>query len=62
MIEHVNDSIERTARLTGLTPEEVVKQGIIRSKIPLYALASGMAVPAAMGSLARQSNQPEERM
>jgi hypothetical protein len=39
MIEHVNESIERTARLTGLSPETVLKQGIIRSKIPLYALS-----------------------
>ena len=40
MIEHVNESIERTARLTGLSPEEVLKQGIIRSKIPLSSRAS----------------------
>jgi hypothetical protein len=55
MIEHVNDSIERTARLTGLSREEVLKQGIIRSKIPLYALGSGMAMPV-ISDLARQDN------
>ena len=37
IIETVNDSTERTSRLTGLSPEEAVKQGIIRSIIPLYA-------------------------
>ena len=42
MIEHVNESIERTARLTGLSPEEVLKQGIIRSKIPLSSRASSV--------------------
>ena len=40
MIEHVSESIERTARLTGLSPEQVLKQGIIRSKIPLSSRAS----------------------
>src|SRR6476620_10718242 len=40
MIEHVNESIERAARLTELSPEEVLKQGIVRSKIPLSSRAS----------------------
>ena len=54
-VEHVNESIERIARLTGLSPETVLKQGIIRSKIPLYALGSGLAMPV-IGDLARQDN------
>jgi hypothetical protein len=48
MIEYINESIERTARLTGLSPETVPS---FRPKIPLYA-GSGLA----MSSLARQDN------
>lgn len=41
MIEHVNQAIERTSKLTGLPPEEVVKRGLIRSEIPLYGVGAG---------------------
>jgi hypothetical protein len=36
MIDIVNDAIERTSRLTGLSPEEVM-DGIIRGDVPVYA-------------------------
>ena len=49
MIEIINQSIERTSRITGLSPKEVVRLGIIESKIPMYALA-GVGVAGAMGS------------
>jgi hypothetical protein len=43
MIQEVNEAIERTSRETGLTPREVVVEGIIKSKIPIYG-AAGVAV------------------
>ena len=36
MIDIANDLIERTSRLTGLSPEEVV-EGMVRANRPLYA-------------------------
>lgn len=36
MIEIVNDAVERTSRLTGLDPDEVV-EGMVSAKRPLYA-------------------------
>jgi len=45
MIDIVNDAIERTSRLTGLEPDEVV-QGMISAKRPLYA-RGGLAVKRA---------------
>lgn len=37
MISVVNDLIERTSRLTGLSPEEVVEEGLVKAKRPVYA-------------------------
>lgn len=37
MIQIVNEAIERTSRLTGLSPEEVVEEGLVKGKRPLYA-------------------------
>jgi hypothetical protein len=39
MIQHVNEAIERTSRLTGLSPRDVVRRGLVRGQIPLYGLA-----------------------
>ena len=50
MIEHINRSIETTSRLTGMSPAEVVKRGLIRKEIPMYGLVGA----GAMGALARQ--------
>jgi hypothetical protein len=36
MIEHVNESIERTSRLTGASPEEVVREGLVKRLRPMY--------------------------
>ena len=47
MINHVNRSIETTSRLTGMSPAEVVKRGLIRKEIPMYGLTGavgGLAV------------------
>jgi hypothetical protein len=37
MIQIVNEAIERTSRLTGLSPEEVVEEGLVKGRRPLYA-------------------------
>lgn len=42
MIDIVNDLIERTARLTGQSPDEVVEEAIVKAKRPAYA-GGGMA-------------------
>ena len=49
MIQEVNEAIQRTSRVTGQTPKEVLEQGIIGSKTPIYAKsgAEGKAVVAA---------------
>jgi len=54
MIEHVNDAIERTHRLTGMPKDEIVRRGIVRAEIPIYALGTGLLAPGVMGALARQ--------
>ncbi|HMH96295.1 MAG TPA: hypothetical protein VK577_06915, partial [Bradyrhizobium sp.] len=51
MITDVNDAIERTHRLTGMPRNEVVKRGLVKKEIPLYA----GGVP--MGSLNPQDDQ-----
>ena len=37
MIDIINDAIERTSRLTGTSPDEVVQEGIVKAKRPIYA-------------------------
>ena len=39
MIQTVNDAIERTRRVTGMDPDEIVRRGIVRSEIPIYSRA-----------------------
>ena len=34
MIQHVNEAIERTSRLTGVAPRDVVRRGLIRGQMP----------------------------
>jgi hypothetical protein len=38
MIQHVNESIERTARITGQTPEQVL-DNMIRKRSPMFGFA-----------------------
>jgi hypothetical protein len=38
MIGHINDMIERTHRLTGMSKQD--KRGFIKGEIPLYAMGS----------------------
>jgi|TARA_R110000822_G_scaffold96438_2_gene219509 hypothetical protein len=37
MIQEVNEAIERTARVTGLTPKEILEKGIMDSKMPIFS-------------------------
>ena len=39
MIQIVNEAIERTSRLTGASPEEVVRKGIVRSEAPMFSIS-----------------------
>jgi hypothetical protein len=40
MIQHVNEAIERTSRITGLTPEEVVRRNLVRKLGPMYGIGA----------------------
>ena len=56
MIQHINEAIERTSRLTGLPPEEVVRRGLVRGEMPIY----GIAAPAgalAVGSMDEDADE-----
>jgi len=57
MIEEVNQAIERTARITGQTPEEVLTQNIIRSRGPLY----GIGAPAMLAAGQNQDAVPQNQ-
>ncbi len=48
MIEEVNQAIERTSRVTGLTPKQVLTEGIIKSKIPIYGAVGLLGANAMM--------------
>lgn len=47
MIQIVNDAIERTARVTGQDPEEVVYESLIKAKRPMYAEGGMVEAPLA---------------
>ena len=47
MIQFVNESIERTSRVTGKTPEQVVKDSLVNAKSPLYSLLTGLGLGGA---------------
>ena len=52
MIETVNQAIERTSRLTGTRPEDVVRRALIRAEMPLYA-SGGAVAENAIGTAKR---------
>jgi hypothetical protein len=56
MIQHVNEAIERTSRLTGVPPEEVVRRGLVRAEMPIY----GMAAPAGALAVGAMGDDAEE--
>jgi hypothetical protein len=57
-IETINESIERTHRLTGMPREEILKRGVMKGEIPMYALMGTIGLGALgkqFGGLADQS-------
>lgn len=60
MIQHVNEAIERTARVTGKTPEEVVRDSLVRRTHPLYG-AAGLGLGTAALAQALRDYEGEEQ-
>jgi len=59
MIQHVNEAIERTARVTGKTPEEVVRDSLVRRTHPLYGVAGTGLTAGALAAAARDQRGDE---
>ena len=58
MIQHVNEAIERTARVTGKKPEDVVRDSLVRGTHPLYGIgALGLGTAAAVAALRDQEDE-----
>lgn len=53
MMQHINEAIERTSRVTGKTPEEVVRDSLVKRTSPLYSVAP-------VGLLYDQQNQQSQ--
>jgi hypothetical protein len=47
MIDVINESIERTHRLTGMPKDEIVRRGVIGGQIPMYGLLGAVGLGAA---------------
>ena len=47
MIQFVNEAIERTSRITGLSPKDVVK-GMVKGSIPIFGLTAAASMPQNM--------------
>ena len=58
MISHVNDAIERTHRITGMPRTEIVRRGLVRGEIPLYA-KGGPGGITGFGSIAPRRQEDE---
>lgn len=59
MIQHVNEAIERTARVTGKKPEEVVRDSLVRGTHPLYGVGAGVAATGALAAALRGQEEEE---
>jgi hypothetical protein len=58
MIQHVNEAIERTSRVTGKKPEDVVRDSLVRGTHPLYGIgALGLGTAAAVAALRDQEDE-----
>lgn len=58
MIQHVNEAIERTARVTGKKPEDVVRDSLVRGTHPLYSVgAAGLGTAALIVALRDQEEE-----
>ena len=59
MIQHVNEAIERTARVTGKTPEDVVRDSLVRRTHPLYSVAGAGIGAGALAAALRAQEEDE---
>ena len=57
MMQHVNEAIERTSRVTGKSPRDVLRDSIIRAKSPLYGIVGATALADAY--LSQQDNEAQ---
>lgn len=48
MIKNLNDSIERTHRLTGMPREEIVRRGLVLREVPMYGSGGVTLAPLAI--------------
>ena len=55
MIQFVNEAIERTARVTGKSPVDVVRDSLVTAKSPLYSLLTGLGLGGAL--MPKESNE-----
>jgi hypothetical protein len=60
MIQHVNEAIERTARVTGKAPEDVVRDSLVRRTHPLYSVGATGLGAAAIAAALRNQREDEE--
>ena len=44
MMQTINEAIERTSKITGLSPAEVVRLGIVRSEMRIYGFGPSAAL------------------
>ena len=51
MIQQINDSIERTHRLTGMPRDEIVQRGLVNKQIPLYGLLGAIGLGGAAAGI-----------
>lgn len=47
LIEIINESIERTHRLTGMARDEIMRRGLVLKEIPMYGIGGAAVAPAA---------------
>lgn len=59
MIDVINESIERTHRLTGMPREEILRRGVINGEIPLYAAGDISSAIASSMAQTQQSGDQE---
>jgi len=59
MMQHINEAIERTRRVTGKTPEEVVRDSLVRGTHPLYGVAGTGLTAGALAAAARDQRGDE---
>jgi len=57
MMQHINEAIERTARVTNKTPREVLVDSIINARSPLYTAAGATIGLSALRNIQREDEQ-----